>query len=369
MTTLEFQYLTYTVLGSAFLVSYGLGFIAQRSHFCTMGAIADVFLMQDWGRAFQWMIAANLCTLGFGVLCVSAQIDPVQTLYFSTKWYWASTVVGGFLFGMGMVLSSGCGLKSIVRAGGGNLKSVVVLIVMGTFAFMTIKGVFAVVRVATLDQLFINISGGATWGGLFGLTSNTQWGWLAISLSLFFFCVLMGFKSARQASVLGVGVGVGTLFVVIWWITGHLGFVPEHPDTLEAVFVASKSGKIEAFNFVGPVAYFLNWLEFYSDQSNVLSTGVISVVGVFVGSLSSALLNSSYKREGFTQSDDLVFHLIGAALMGVGGVLALGCSVGQGISGLSTLSLNATSAIISIVLGAWSCLRLRSRQVSLAVCS
>lgn len=363
MTIIELQYLTNQVLACSFVVSYLLGFIVHRSHFCTMGAIADIFLMQDWARAYQWMTATGLAMLGFGMLSVGGLIDPTKTLYASAKWYWASTLTGGFLFGFGMVLSSGCGLKSLVRAGAGNLKSLVVLIVMGSFAFMTIKGVFAVIRVATIDHLAVNISGGANWANLLGFASVDQWGWFAIASSVLFLVAILCFKKARESSNLITGLLIGSLFVGIWWVGGYMGHVAEHPDTLEEVFVGSKSGRIEAFSFVGPVAYFWNWLEFYSDKSNLLSTGVISVIGVFTGSLTSALTNSTFKWEGFSQNEDMGFHLSGAVMMGIGGVLALGCTVGQGISGLSTLSLNASTALLGIISGAWISLSLRSNIV------
>ena len=348
MTSQEFQRLTYEVLGCSFSIAFLLGFLTHRSHFCTMGAIADV--------------ASAVTTFGFGVLCVSDQIDPTQTLYFSTKWYWASTLLGGFLFGLGMVFSSGCGLKSLVRAGAGNLKSLVVLIVMGVFAFMTLKGIFATLRVASVDRLSLSFLGGANWSNLLGFSSNSDWGWFAVVLSSLCLIAII-FQNLRQASHLMSGFLVGLLFIAIWWVCGHLGFVAEHPDSLETVYAGSKSGRLETFSFVAPVAYFLNWLEFYTDQSNVLSTGVVSVMGVFLGSLFSALLSSTFKWEGFTRSEDLGFHLFGAAMMGVGGVLALGCSVGQGISGISTLSINASSALLGIIIGAVAALQLRSELV------
>jgi hypothetical protein len=148
----------------------------------------------------------------------------------------------------------------------------------------------------------------------------------------------------------------------VWWVNAHLGYVAEDPNTLGEVFLASKSNKAEALSFVGPAAYFLNWLEFFSDQSNVLSTGVVSVMGVFIGSIGGALRQGSFKWEGFAKTDDLVNHLMGAALMGVGGVTAMGCSIGQSISGVSTLSLNALSTTVFIVLGAWCCLEWQSRR-------
>jgi uncharacterized membrane protein YedE/YeeE len=363
MTDQDISRLIYEVFASVAVISFLLGYVAQRTHFCTMGSVADVYLMGDWSRALQWIIATSIATLGFALLCLSQQINPTKTLYFSTKWYWASTSLGGLMFGIGMVLSSGCGLKTLVRTGSGNLKSLVVMLVMATFAFMTLKGVFGVLRVSTVDKLSLLMPGGANLVNLIGLDTSYGYGYLGVGLGLSSLFLILFSEASRQKHVLITGALVGALFVAIWWVSAHLGYVAEHPDTLEEVFIGGKSNKAEAFSFVAPVAYLFNWLEFFSDQSNVLSSGVISVFGVLLGSTVSSISNSSFKWEGFAKTDDLVSHLIGGALMGVGGVTAMGCSVGQGISGLSTLSLNAVSAVIFIVVGALSCLTFQSHRL------
>jgi type III secretory pathway component EscS len=165
------------------------------------------------------------------------------------------------------------------------------------------------------------------------------------------------------------GLGVGSLVVAMWWVSGHLGFVPEHPDTLDAVYLATNSGRIEALNFVAPVAYSLDWLMFYSDTSKVLTTGIVSVVGVLVGSAVSSLQNQSFRWEGFANARDLGQHLFGSVLMGVGGVTAMGCTFGQGLSGISTLSLNALMALVAIVLGAVISLRQQAARLERTACA
>ncbi len=131
----------------------------------------------------------------------------------------------------------------------------------------------------------------------------------------------------------------------------------EHPQTLEQVYVATNSGRMESLSFVAPMAYVLDWLMFYSDKSKVLTLGVMIAVGVIAGSFVSSLFTRTFRWEGFGSVEDLGNHLVGAVLMGVGGVTALGCTIGQGLSGMSTLALNAFTALAFIVVGALIAMR------------
>src|SRR5690606_5744655 len=144
--------LTQQVLWAAFALSVAFGAIAQRTHFCTMGAVADIVNMRDWTRMRQRAPAAGVTLLGSAALVASGQIDPTQTLYASTRWTWLSALVGGAMFGFGMVLASGCGSKTLVRIGGGSLKSLIVFVVMGCAAFATLRGITAVLRVNSVDR-------------------------------------------------------------------------------------------------------------------------------------------------------------------------------------------------------------------------
>ena len=153
------------------------------------------------------------------------------------------------------------------------------------------------------------------------------------------------------------GALVGGLVVAMWWLSGHLGYLPEHPDTLEPAYLGSASRQMEALSFVSPAAYLLDWLTYFSDRSRVLNFGVVMPVGLALGAGLSAWQSGQFRWEGFRTPADLGRHLLGATLMGVGGVTALGCSFGQGLSGLSTLALGSAIATVAIVGGAWATLR------------
>ncbi|MCU0941544.1 MAG: YeeE/YedE family protein [Hydrogenophaga sp.] len=348
--------LNQTVLWAAFAVAAVFGFIAQRTHFCTMGAISDIVNMGDWTRMRMWGMAVGVAAIGFYALGWSGQIDTTKSLYTGSRIIWLSALVGGALFGFGMVLASGCGSKTLVRVGAGSLKSLVVFVVMGLAAFMALRGVFGVLRNATVDQVSFDIAAGAAvpaWvaagaglaPGLAGLVTA-----LVIGGALIVWALMS--RDFRTGNNLLAGIGIGLVITGMWWISGHLGFVPEHPETLEPVFVGSNSGRMESLTFTAPMAYVLDWLIFFSDTTKVLTFGVVTVVGVVAGSFLCAITERSFRWEGFRDTQDTALHLVGAVLMGVGGVTALGCTVGQGLSGLSTLSLTSAIAVTGIVGGA-----------------
>ncbi len=344
------------VLLASFIFSFLFGAIAQRTHFCTMGAVSDVVNMGDWQRMRQWACAAGVAMLGFGVLVYLGKVDASKTLYAGSRVLWLSALVGGLMFGFGMVLSSGCGSKTLVRIGGGSLKSVVVFLVMGVAAFATLKGVTAVLRVATVDQFAINsiaissISTGAS--SLFSWKIQTTQLLAAVVVGggLVIWALLS--KAFRSFDNLLAGLGLGAVITAMWWASGALGYITEHPETLQEAFVATNSGRAEALSFVAPVAYTVDWLMFFSDKSKVLTLGIVSVFGVVAGSAVVALITKSFRWEGFGSTEDVANHLVGGALMGVGGVTAMGCTVGQGLSGISTLSTMSFIAVAAIIFGA-----------------
>jgi len=145
------------------------------------------------------------------------------------------------------------------------------------------------------------------------------------------------------------GIGIGLAIVAAWYVSGHVAYLPEHPETLEEAFLASASGRMEAFSFVAPLAYTLELLTLWSDSSRKLNLGIVTVLGVFAGALCVALATRRFRWEGFVSIEDTANHLLGAALMGFGGVLAMGCTFGQGISGLSTLALSSFLTFLAIV--------------------
>jgi uncharacterized membrane protein YedE/YeeE len=361
MDSAAFQSLTHTVLGAAFVVSALFGAIAHRTHFCTMGAVSDIVNMGDWTRMRMWIMAIGVAMVGFHGMAALGWIDPTQTIYYSGRVIWLSALVGGALFGFGMVLGSGCGSKTLVRIGGGSLKAVVVFFVMGVAAFATLRGITAVLRDRTVDRVAFEMQPGsplALW-----LAAHLGWSataalWIGVGVGLALIVWAAWDEGVRRSPQAWLaGLGIGATAVAMWWVTGHLGFVPEHPETLEAVFVATNSGRMEALTFTAPMAYTLDWLIYFSDQNKVLTLGVVSVLGVVAGALAHALATRTFRWEGFAGTRDTALHLVGALCMGVGGVTAMGCTIGQGLSGVSTLSLTSVVAFAGILLGAVAGLR------------
>lgn len=356
MEIADFLKLQTQVLWAAFAVAVAFGFIAQRTHFCTMGAISDIVNMGDWTRMRMWGMAVGVAVLGFYGMAWLGWIDAGKSIYTSGRIIWLSALVGGALFGFGMVLASGCGSKTLVRIGAGSLKSLVVFFVMGFAAFATLRGVLAVVRVNTVDKVAFDIAAGGAipmWVSS-GLGMEPALAGLLMALLVggaLVVWALLGSEFRRFNNVLG-GLGIGLVIVAMWWVSGHLGFVAEHPETLDAVYLASNSGRMESLTFTAPMAYTLDWIIFFSDTSKLLTFGVVTVAGVVVGSLACSLIEGSFRWEGFRSTQDTALHIAGAACMGVGGVTALGCTVGQGLSGLSTLSFLSMIAVTGIVLGA-----------------
>ncbi len=347
--------LTATVLWAAFGLAVAFGAIAQRTHFCTMGAVADIVNIGDWTRMRMWVMAIGVAMIGFNAMVAAGWVEAASSIYAGPRLLWLSNIVGGLLFGVGMVLASGCGSKTLVRVGGGNLKSLVVLLVLAIAAYATIRGVVAVARVATLDAAAIALPAGQDLPSLLahatGASRQTLALWLGGGLGLALLAWGLSRPEGRGAEVLLAGLGIGAIIVGVWWVSGRLGFVAEHPATLEASFLATNSRRMESLSFVAPVAFTLDWLILFSDTSRVLTLGIVSVFGVVLGSAAVALAGGSFRWEGFAGAEDTANHIVGAVLMGVGGVCAMGCTIGQGLSGVSTLALGSLLALGGILAG------------------
>jgi uncharacterized membrane protein YedE/YeeE len=359
------------VLWAAFGLSALLGAIMQRTHFCTMGAVSDIVNMGDWARMRMWVLAIGVAMIGFNAMVALGWIRAADSLYAGPRLIWLSALVGGALFGFGMVLASGCGSKTLVRIGSGNLKSAVVFVVLGIAAFATLKGITAVARVATVDKAAVMLQPGTDLPSLVAAATGASKATLAAVLGLAIGGLLVAWALARREgrsvdNVIG-GLGVGAVIAAMWWVSGRLGHVAEDPNTLQEAFVATNSNRMESLSFVAPIAYTLDWLMFFSDKSKLLTIGIVSVVGVIVGAAAHALLTRSFRWEGFRDASDTGAHLVGGLLMGVGGVTALGCTIGQGLSGLSTLSLTSFVAVAAILAGAVGALRFQVWRIERSV--
>ena len=361
MSEIDLNTLAHKVLWASFGLAMVFGAVAQRTRFCTMGAIADVVNMGDWTRARMWTLAIAVAILGFNFMVGIGWIEARQSIYAGPRLLWLSSLVGGGMFGFGMVLASGCGSKNLVRLAGGNLKALVTVLVLGVAAFATMRGLTAVLRVNTVEQVFVELPTGqdlpSIWSASLGVPTPTLALALGVSIAMLLMIWVLCKAEGRTAEVWLGGVGIGAVIAATWWVSGRLGFVSEDPNTLESVFLATNSRRMESLSMVAPVGYALDWLLFFSDKAKVLTLGIVSVVGVTAGACVASISDRSFRWEGFGSVEDLANHLVGAILMGIGGVVVMGCSIGQGISGVSTLSLGSFLALAAIVGGAVLALR------------
>ena len=349
-----------TVLWGGFAIGAAFGAVAQRSNFCTMGAMSDIVNMNHWGRARMWLLAVAVAIAGAAALQATGQVNLAHSIYRrGANLPWLSLLVGGTLFGVGMTLAGGCANRNLLRLGGGSVRSLVVLVFMAVTSYMTLKGLFGSWRVAWLDPVGINLGergfsdqGLATLlAGATGLDARVAL-WTASALVVAAILVFV-FKDARfranRQQVLG-GAALGALIVAAWYVSGHLGY-GENPETLETGYFATNTRTIESLSFVAPLAYGLELLMLWTDASLHMTFGIASVLGVVAGSAAYAIGSGSFRWEGFASVADLRGQLTGAALMGFGGVTGLGCTIGQGMAGLSTLALGSFIAVAGIVAG------------------
>lgn len=361
------EHATQAVLWGGLVLGLALGAVAQASRFCTMGALADWFTYGGTSRLMMWALAVAVAAVGSLGLVDAGLLDATRTLAWSNRLLWLSYLVGGTLFGVGMVLASGCPQRNLVKAGSGSLKAVVTLLVAGVTAQMTLRGVLSEARVALLDSAGVLLAYPQDLGSVLSRVSGMAAAplrWLVLG-GVFAASAPWWWKNrhSMQAHQWLGGAAIGLLVVAAWLLTGYVGFLPEHPETLEATWSGTYSHRPEAFTFAAPLAHGLDLLTLWSDRNNTVSYGVLVSLGTLLGSAAMALARKEFRVESFQNPRDMVNHLAGGVLMGFGGVTAMGCSIGQGVSGLSLLSAGAVLAVAGIVLGAWLALRFQSWQL------
>lgn len=334
------------VASLAFAAGIIFGATAQRTNFCTMGAISDMVNFQDFRRLRAWLLAIAVATLGSQLLHLGGVIDLDQSIYLTPNLGWLGAVMGGLLFGFGMTLTGGCGNKTLVRLGAGNLKSLVVAIVLGIFAYMTLRGLIGAARVNLIEATNIDLAatGLATQGlpdmmaAVTGMPvpATRSVTTVAVVLCLLWWVFKDAAFRASPANIAG-GLIIGALIPVGWLITGVVG-----RDDFDPTPLAS-------FTFIAPVGESLMYLMTFTGAN--INFGIATVGGVIVGSFVMAIATKTFRIESFVDANDMIRHIVGAAMMGVGGVMALGCTIGQGITGVSTLAVGSVLALLSILAG------------------
>ena len=353
------QHLDAVVALGGFALAFVFGAVANRTNFCTMGAVSDVVNMGSWGRMRMWLLAIAVAILGTHALQLAGLIDLTKSFYVRPNFTWLSYLLGGFLFGVGMTLGSGCGSKTLVRLGGGSLKSLIVFVFLGIAAYMTLKGLFAIWRLDSVDRVAADLRAvhlprqdlPTLVAALTGANLRTVELVMALVVAGAMLAFVFKDRDFRGSfdHILG-GTVVGLVIVGGWYVTGHIGFA-ENPDTLEETFIGTNSHSIESLSFTAPVGYALELLLLWSDQSLRVTFGIAATAGIIAGSFAYAIASRTFRWEGLAGAEDTANHVIGGILMGFGGVTALGCTIGQGLTGFSTLALGSMLTFAAIVAG------------------
>jgi uncharacterized membrane protein YedE/YeeE len=330
-----------------FAIGAAFGVITHRTNFCTMGALVDATTFGDWRRFRAWMLAVGVAILGTASLGAIGVVDLARSMYLAPTLTWAGHLLGGLMFGVGMVLAGGCASKNLSRAGSGDLRALLTLVVLGIAAFITIGGILAPARLALDAATVIDLK-------RYGLSTQAMGLVLAPLLPRgaaadLILAVLMGAglvawtlgSAAFRASPMHVasGVGVGLCVVAGWALTG----------LADDEFAARPMPPI-SLTFVRPTGDALEWLQRYT-AGPIPGFGVATVFGALAGAAVSAWSSGRFRLTTFAGAADTRRSLLGAILMGVGGVLALGCTVGQAITGLSTLAVGSVLTFAAILAG------------------
>jgi uncharacterized membrane protein YedE/YeeE len=376
------------LLWATFAIAVIMGAVVNKTNFCTMGAVSDAVNMGDWGRMRAWFFAIAVALIGVTVLEASGMADPDNAFppYRMSQLIWAENLLGGVLFGIGMTLASGCGNKTLIRIGGGNIKSILVFLIIGVIAYFMVnplpgsdQTLMSLLFFDWIRPLAIDMGGaqdlGTVLGGSESAGSARLWIGIIFSLVLFGFV----FKSAEFRgsfdNILG-GLVVGLTILGAWYVTSNI--MLKYEDFGEEVTVTARefldpvssswdmaeaahedwdsskpdmtSMSPQSFTFINPMGQTVGYTAKGLDKSD-LSFGVMAVLGIIIGSLLWSIISKGFRIEWFSSVRDFVTHFIGAILMGFGGVLAMGCTVGQGITGVSTLAIGSIITLVSIILG------------------
>ncbi len=358
------------VLLAAFLIAVVMGAVANKTNFCTMGAVSDLTNMGDTGRMRAWLFAIAVALTG--VLIIEATgtvVLPKDTFppYRTANFAWLRYVLGGLLFGIGMTLGSGCGNRTFVRIGGGNLKSLVLLVCFAAPAAYWMmwgdiggKGFFDTFFMSWIGPTVVDLEKfgiksqelGAIVGGLAGL-QDTKTLHLVLGALIALALLAYVFKSAdfRRSfdNILG-GAVIGLAVVAGWWITGG-SWGAEWKDFAEFQTEVPSRVAVQSYTFISPMGDGARYV-LQPTNLTLVNFGVMALSGVIVGSFLYSLVTRKFRIEWFANFKDFLAHAIGGILMGTGGVLSMGCTIGQGVTGISTLALGSILTFVAIVFGA-----------------
>jgi uncharacterized membrane protein YedE/YeeE len=371
----------WSLLIIAFVLSAFMGAVVTKTNFCTMGAVSDWINIGDMGRMKAWFLAGTVAMIGVIIFESTGLFHLESTLppYRGSEFQWGRYLLGGILFGIGMTMASGCGNKTLIRIGGGNIKSIFVFAVIGVIAYFMVDPYkeilpanwYALYFQPWLGKASISLTTnqdlGSIIGKWFGVTGTSMRlivGTIIASVMLFIIFRTADFRKSYDNIL--AGVVIGFVVVAAWYFTSNISvasdegsanlvsFYGEWDMVMDSDDGKPKNGSTNlqatSFTFISPIGQSLGYIK-SGFNASFLTFGIMSVIGVIFGAFIWSLFTKAFRIEWFASIRDFVMHIFGATLMGFGGVLGLGCTIGQGITGVSTLALGSFLTLGGIILG------------------
>jgi len=379
MTFEDFSSAHQAVLLAVFGIAFVMGAVVNKTNFCTMGAVSDLVNMGDSGRIRAWIFAMAVALTGVILLEATGVVNVDQTLppYRGSNFAWLEYILGGIMFGVGMTLGSGCGNKTLIRMGGGNIKSVLVFVVIAVCAYFmlnpfpgTDKTLYSELFYPWTNLTSASLTTGQDLGSVIGNvvgadfgTTRTVIGLILLALMLWFVFKAADFRSNFDNKLAGVVVGLA--IIAAWYATDSMVTIDADGEAMSWTQYASAESwdmlqddadarprdvGVQSYTFINPIGQTLRYAV-NGFESVFITFGLVAVLGVILGSFAWAVVSKGFRIEWFANFRDFLTHLIGAILMGIGGILALGCTIGQAITGVSTLAMGSFLAFGSIVFG------------------
>ena len=356
------EYNSINLMFYVFALGLVLGFIVNKTNFCTMGAVSDWVNIGDTARLKSWMLAASIAILGVTVLEYFNFFDASQSRipYRDSVFFWPRYIIGGLLFGIGMTFASGCGNKILIRIGGGNIKSVIVLLIAGIMAYlMTRTDFYGLVFHSWMRPISPDL---ASYGindqslptilmSMFSITESDGFRFL-LGILIAFIMMYFIFKSGNFKNFDNIlsGITVGLVVVLAWLLTG--GDIGEEWIEANNFMDTPQPGVgVQSFTFINPMSETLVFVGNFLDNFYI-TFGVSALLSVILGSFLYSVVSNNFRVEWFASKQDFIRHIVGGTLIGIGGVLSLGCTIGQGVTGVSTLAVGSFVTLISIIIGA-----------------
>ena len=347
------------LMWSGLLIGFLLGALIQRTNFCMANCFTSIRIFGSYLQFKAYMVALIVAMVGVQLLTENGMVNPKDSIYLPTNFPWLGFVVGGFFFGLGIVFAGGCASRILVRTGEGHLGAMVSVFAFNLTAGSALAGHLAYTNEYVFRKLAITLPTSSI-PELIGVSP-----WVVIGVFALFI-VLWFIKSAKADDFIGLkwpltGLAVGLLVVAGWYVTGHAAGKIMADEFLAMDTTVVNKFRPTSLTFAKPNADFFTYIATATGSS--IDFGIATVIGVLAGSFIAAQVTRTFHWVVPANKTAFLGHLVGGLFMGYGAIIALGCNIGQGLTGCSVLALGGLITIVCIVLGAWTALWVREKLI------